>query len=90
MENIKSNPIHNFVNKVNNSKDETENHNRHTEIVEIEIEKKINKFKERFKKLGEQLQSETLIKYINEDEELNKLVYKVYSILKVVEYKKQT
>lgn len=90
MEDTKNNSISKFIVETNNTVEKTEKLNKQTEIVEIDIEEKINKFRERFKKLGKQLQSETLMKYINEDKELNKFVYIVYSILKEVEYKKQT
>jgi hypothetical protein len=90
MESIKSNSIGKFVGEINNMIDETKSLEDQTEMAEYAIKGKVDKFRKRFKKMGEQLQSEELIKYINEDEELNKFVYKVYSILKGIEYKKQT
>lgn len=84
---MKSNNIEKLIKGINNTKEETENINRDREIIENEIKEKITRYKSRFKKLGEQLESETLIKYINEDEELNKLVYKVYKVLKDLDYK---
>ena len=86
MSNEKYNYIGEFVDNINNAKNETKRLNIETEKINYEIDERINKFKKRFEKLGEQLQSQTLIDYINKDEELNKLVYRVYNILKGIDY----
>ena len=83
----KCNYIGTFVDDVNNTKNETNKLNTETKKINYEIDERINKFKKRFEKLGEQLQSQTLIDYINKDKELNKLVYRVYNILKGIDYK---
>ena len=85
----KYNHVGTFVDNVNNTKNETKKLNIETDNINYKIDERINKFKKRFEKLGEQLQSEALIDYINKDEELNKLVHRVYNILKGIDYKNQ-
>ena len=67
MSNEKYNYIGEFVDNINNAKNETKRLNIETEKINYEIDERINKFKKRFEKLGEQLQSQTLIDYINKD-----------------------
>ena len=57
-----------FVDNVNNTKNETKKLNIETDNINYKVDERINKFKKRFEKLGEQLQSEALIDYINKDE----------------------
>lgn len=81
--------VKNVVKNINDTKDKMQSLNDETKKSNNEISDKINKFKKRFKKLEEQLKSEVLIEYINKDEELNNLVYRVYDILKDLDYKTQ-
>lgn len=80
MDNILNQSMNRFVDGINSIEYQNTQLNS-------EMEERVNKFKRKFKRLGDELESQTLIKKINEDEELNGLVYKVFKILEGIDYK---
>ncbi|MBP3916967.1 hypothetical protein [Clostridium sp.] len=78
------NPLNNSMNKLVDDINSIEAENN---LLNNEMEERVNKFKTKFKTLGKELESKTLINKINEDEELNSLVYKVFKILEGINYK---